>query len=61
MTFLFGQGLLFLQPLLPRQRWRQAAGRWAEILADRARLEVFLTALETHLYDCVDKQEEERV
>ena len=48
-TFLLGQGVLFLQPLLPLQRWRWAAGRLSALLSDRAKVEAFLSALEAHL------------
>lgn len=47
LSFVGGQGLLFLQPLLPFARARSAMGRLAELLSDRSRLEALLVALET--------------
>ncbi|MGB9724429.1 MAG: hypothetical protein ACPL7G_11120 [Chloroflexia bacterium] len=49
LSFLGGQGLLFLQPFLPFARARSVVGRLAELLSDRSRLEALLAALETHL------------
>ncbi len=50
-SFLLGQGALFVQPLLPLNRWRRTAGRLAALLNDRAHVEAFLTVLEAHLHD----------
>jgi hypothetical protein len=49
LSFVGGQGLLFLQPLLPLGKWRSSAERLAGILADRPRLDSLLTALEGRL------------
>jgi hypothetical protein len=49
LAFVGGQGLLFVQPLLPRARWRSRAGTLADILGDRSRLEMLLTALDARL------------
>lgn len=49
LSFLGGQGLLFLQPFLPFAQARSAIGRLAELLSDRSRLEALLAALETRL------------
>jgi hypothetical protein len=49
LSFVGGQGLLFLQPLLPHARWRSAAGHLAEILEDRSRLDNLLAALEVRM------------
>ncbi len=49
LSFLGGQGLLFLQPFLPFAQARSAIGSLAELLSDRSRLEALLAALETRL------------
>jgi hypothetical protein len=49
LSFVGGQGLLFLQPLLPRAQWRSRAETLAGILGDRPRLEMLLTALDVRL------------
>lgn len=49
LSFLGGQGLLFLQPFLPFARARSAVSRLAELLSDRSRLEALLSALEARL------------
>lgn len=49
LSFLGGQGLLFLQPFLPFDRARSAMGRLAELLSDRSCMEALLAALETRL------------
>ncbi len=49
LSFVGGQGLLFLQPLLPFERWRAASGRLAGVLEDRSRLEALLRTLEARL------------
>jgi hypothetical protein len=48
-SFVGGQGLLFLQPLLPFGSWRRAVGGFAELLSDRSRLDTLLSSLETRL------------
>jgi hypothetical protein len=48
-TFFVGQGLLFVQPLLPVAGWRRGIGRFADLLSDRSRVEGFLTSLEARL------------
>ncbi len=48
-SFLGGQGMLFLQPFLPVEKWRSAAGRLAGILDDRSRLDNLLALLEVRL------------
>ncbi len=48
-SFLGGQGMLFLQPFLPVEKWRSAAGRLAGILDDRSRLDDLLALLEARL------------
>ena len=50
LSFVGGQGLLFLQPLLPHAPWRSRAGALAEVLNDRSRLEALLAALERRLH-----------
>lgn len=49
LSFLGGQGLLFLQPFLPFARARSVMGRLAELLSDRSRLEALLAVLEARL------------
>ena len=49
LSFVSGQGLLFLQPLLPFGKWRSSAERLAQFLEDRPRLDSLLTALEGRL------------
>jgi|YNPNPStandDraft_1061719.scaffolds.fasta_scaffold06816_4 hypothetical protein len=49
LSFLGGQGLLFLQPFLPFARTRSAVGRLAELLSDRSRLEALLETLEARM------------
>ncbi len=49
LSFVGGQSLLFLQPLLPVGKWRLAAGRFAELLGDRSRLDALLESLEARL------------
>ena len=49
LSFVGGQGLLFLQPLLPHARWRATAGHLVEILEDRSRLDNLLAVLETRM------------
>ncbi|MGC8873071.1 MAG: hypothetical protein ACP5SI_01315 [Chloroflexia bacterium] len=46
LNFLGSQGLLFLQPLLPLERWRDGAGAIARWLEEPEALEGFLAALE---------------
>lgn len=49
LSFVGGQGLLFLEPLLPFATWRAAAERLAGLIEDRSRLDSFLETLETRL------------
>lgn len=49
LSFVGSQGLLFLQPLLPRAQWRSRAGNLSEILGDHSRLEMLLAALDARL------------
>jgi hypothetical protein len=49
LSFVGGQGVLFLQPVLPHGRWRSIAGQLAEILQDRSRLDMLLAALDARL------------
>ena len=49
LSFVGGQGLLLVQPLLPVERWRSTAGQLADILEDRSRLDALLATLETRL------------
>ncbi len=49
LSFVGGQGLLFLQPFLPFARARSAIDKLAALLSDRSRLEALLAALETRL------------
>ncbi len=58
-SFLGGQGMLFLQPFLPVEKWRSAAGRFAGILDDRSRLDNLLALLEARLRSQRDVQEKE--
>lgn len=48
-SFIGGQGLLFLQPLLPFGTWRRAVGGFAGLLSDRSRLDALLLSLEARL------------
>ena len=49
LSFIGGQSLLFLEPLLPYGRWRAAAERIAGVLDDRRRVEALLASLEARL------------
>jgi hypothetical protein len=49
LSFVGGQGLLFLEPLLPFSKWRTAAERIAGVLDDRSRVEALLASLEARL------------
>jgi len=60
-SFVGGQGLLFLQPLLPFGSWRSAAGRFANLLCDRSRLDSLLGLLEARLRSQEDTQGKEDV
>lgn len=60
LAFVGGQGLLFMQPLLPLERWRSSIGRLAEILEDHSRLENLLTVLERQLQGPADRPGKER-
>jgi hypothetical protein len=50
-SFLVGQGLLFLYPLLPMDRWRRTAGRFSQLFSDRSQLDRVLFSLESRLRD----------
>lgn len=60
LAFVGGQGLLFVQPLLPLERWRSSVGRLAEILEDRSRLENLLVVLERQLQGSTGRPGKER-
>ncbi len=60
LAFVGGQGLLFLQPFLPLERWRYSVGRLAGILEDRSRLETLLAALEMQLQGPAGRPGKER-
>lgn len=49
-SFVGGQGLLFLQPMLPFGTWREAAERLAGLIEDRSRLDILLETLEARLH-----------
>jgi len=49
LSFVGGQGLLFLQPMLPFGTWREAAERLAGLIEDRSRLNTLLETLEARL------------
>ena len=59
LSFVGGQGLLFLQPMLPLGTWRAAAERLAGLIEDRSRLDILLETLEARLSDNKDKQRKE--
>lgn len=59
LSFVGGQGLLFLQPMLPLGTWRAAAERLAGMFEDRSRLDVLLGALEARLSGSKDKRRKE--
>ncbi|MBN1484457.1 MAG: hypothetical protein JXA37_07015 [Chloroflexia bacterium] len=59
LSFILGQGLTFLHPMLPLKRWQQQTGRAAAIFCDRSRLEGLLAALETHLLNHLPAQDKE--
>ena len=50
-SFLIGQGLLFLHPWLPMERWRRTADLFSQLLSDRSRLETLLFSLESRICD----------
>ena len=60
LSFVGGQGLLFVQPMLPFGKWRLAAERWAALLEDRCRLERLLQALEACLSSPRSNERQER-
>lgn len=55
-----GHGLLFLQPMLPLERWRRGAERFAGLLTDGSRLDALLTSLEERLREPGNAEQEER-
>lgn len=50
LSFVGGQGLLFLQPFLPHAPWRSRVDALAEVLNDRSQLELLLAALDARLH-----------